>query len=217
MPEYCTCGAQLPPDARFCHKCGKPQRDEPTLEVVESAPPPGPSQPASLPPPEIGLHNSLAVRIAFLVGALTFVLSSLPLPPYVGMIWLLGAGFISVLLYRRRSGHPVSVRSGARMGWITGLCCFVIFTVIFTFSFAVAAYLFREGGAGAYFAQLRALGMPEDTIRKVEQAIRYFESPAQVAAFLLSFFVMFTGLVAIGGAIGAKILSQSSSGAGGRE
>ena len=27
VPEYCTCGAQLPPDARFCHKCGKPQYD----------------------------------------------------------------------------------------------------------------------------------------------------------------------------------------------
>src|ERR1017187_9471093 len=27
MPEFCTCGAQLPPDSLFCHKCGKPQRD----------------------------------------------------------------------------------------------------------------------------------------------------------------------------------------------
>ena len=27
--EFCTCGAQLPPDARFCHKCGKPQYDYP--------------------------------------------------------------------------------------------------------------------------------------------------------------------------------------------
>lgn len=217
MPEYCTCGAQLPPDARFCHKCGKPQRDEPLLDAAEIPLQSIPSPPAALAPPEIGFHNKLAVRIAFLVGALTFVLSSLPLPPYVGMIWLLAAGFVSVLLYRRRSGQSLSVRSGARMGWITGLCCFVIFTVIFTLSFAVAASLFREGGASAYFAQLRALGMPEDTIRKVEQAISFFQSPAQVAVFLLSFFVMFTGLVALGGAIGAKLLSQSSSGAGGRE
>ncbi len=38
MPDFCTCGAQLPLDALFCHKCGKPQRDviEPEPEI-ESA------------------------------------------------------------------------------------------------------------------------------------------------------------------------------------
>jgi hypothetical protein len=164
------------------------------------------------------LHNSLAVRIAFLVGGVAFLLILLPLPPYVGMVWLLGAGYVSVMLYRRRSGQPLTVRGGARMGWITGLACFVIFTVIFTFCFVAVTYLFREGGAAAYFAQLRALGMPEQSIEKIKQAVQFFENPAGIAAVLLWFFVTFTGLVAIGGAIGAKILSQgqSNSGAGGR-
>src|SRR5689334_2027095 len=40
MADFCTCGAQLPEDARFCHRCGKPQRNEtfavePTPEIVE--------------------------------------------------------------------------------------------------------------------------------------------------------------------------------------
>ena len=35
MPEFCTCGAELPPDARFCHRCGKPQREETALETVD--------------------------------------------------------------------------------------------------------------------------------------------------------------------------------------
>ena len=39
VPEFCTCGAQLPPDARFCHKCGKPQYDYPGVEEPEPAPP----------------------------------------------------------------------------------------------------------------------------------------------------------------------------------
>ena len=41
MPEFCSCGAQLPPDALFCHKCGKPQRD-----IVE-------------PDPAMGRHNAV--------------------------------------------------------------------------------------------------------------------------------------------------------------
>ena len=48
MSEFCTCGAELPPDALFCHKCGKPQREisahveeEPAVSVpVEMAVPP---------------------------------------------------------------------------------------------------------------------------------------------------------------------------------
>ena len=72
---FCTCGAQLPPDALFCHKCGKLQRDEPLPVPEELAPPPFAvvaAEPA--PPPEIGFHNSQAVRVAFLVGSLAFFL-----------------------------------------------------------------------------------------------------------------------------------------------
>jgi predicted amidophosphoribosyltransferase len=39
MPEFCTCGAELPPDARFCHRCGKPQREEIEPETVAPIPP----------------------------------------------------------------------------------------------------------------------------------------------------------------------------------
>ena len=35
MPDFCTCGAELPPDARFCHRCGKPQREEVIPETAE--------------------------------------------------------------------------------------------------------------------------------------------------------------------------------------
>ena len=36
MPEFCTCGAELPPDSRFCHKCGKPQREEIAVEEPQA-------------------------------------------------------------------------------------------------------------------------------------------------------------------------------------
>src|ERR1700751_3927993 len=48
----CTCGAQLPDDARFCHRCGKPQfeddiarlRDEKIREVQAALPVSTPSK-----------------------------------------------------------------------------------------------------------------------------------------------------------------------------
>src|ERR1700758_2499346 len=77
VPEFCTCGAQLPPDARFCHKCGKPQYDYPGVEEVEPATPP--AEIPILPPTlqvqlsnEISFHNRLAVRVGF-IAALTAV------------------------------------------------------------------------------------------------------------------------------------------------
>jgi len=212
VPDFCTCGVELVPGALFCHKCGKPQREDllagPEPAAIQE--PPVAAMPVRAATPEISFRNSLAVRTGFLVGALAFLLSSLPLPPPAGMIWLVGAGFLSVFLYRRRSGQPLTVGGGARMGWITGLWCFVLFTVIFTLSFAAVSFLFHEGGAATYFAQLRALGMPEDNLKKIEEAIRFFESPSRVVAFLLSFFVMHTGLVTLGGAIGARLLRGQS-------
>src|SRR5258708_21315931 len=68
MPDFCSCGAQLPEDARFCHKCGKPQREEIVVE-----PPPAP--PAAAAPPAPGdaaawprapsFRHPLAWRVGF--------------------------------------------------------------------------------------------------------------------------------------------------------
>ncbi|HYL84477.1 MAG TPA: zinc ribbon domain-containing protein, partial [Candidatus Angelobacter sp.] len=81
MPDFCTCGAQLPPDARFCHKCGKPQYDYPGL-AEETAPPEPPpvALPAPAPITDIGFHNRIAVRIGFLAAVTAILLGLFPLP-----------------------------------------------------------------------------------------------------------------------------------------
>ena len=75
--EFCTCGARLPEDARFCHKCGKPQREEPEIEAlareaeptveVEAAPIPTATAPPAL--STIGFRNPVAVRAAVIASA----------------------------------------------------------------------------------------------------------------------------------------------------
>ena len=107
MPEYCTCGTQLVPDALFCHKCGRPTREIVVPEPEVAAPPPPPPRPE---PPPLNLHNTLALRIALLVSLSATMLFFLP---YLN--WL-AAGFFAVFFYRRRTGYLLSMESGIWMG-----------------------------------------------------------------------------------------------------
>src|ERR1039457_5432790 len=120
MAEYCSCGAQLPPDALFCHKCGKPQRELVATEiesndypaaVVAAVPAPPPPRPQPVP---LNFHNRVAVRIALLAAVSATVLVVL-LP----LNWL-GAGFFAVFFYCRKTGFRLDVASGVKIGWITG-------------------------------------------------------------------------------------------------
>ena len=198
MPEYCTCGAQLPPDALFCHKCGKPQRDivvpEPqvTAPPPEDAPPPIPA-PTELPP--LNFHNGVALRIALMVAFTATLLSFLP---YLN--WL-AAGFFAVYFYRRRTGHFLNMESGVRMGWMTGLFMFVIMTCLLTAS----VFFFRSmGGAAAFQEQFKSAMDP-----RVLETLKMLQNPPDLAKLLLELLVFTTLLSMAGGALGAKMTGRN--------
>lgn len=202
MPEFCTCGAQLPDDARFCHKCGKPQRDEPIL--VEESPAIEPIQPEVVAAPEpaklpINLRNKAAVRAALLACLAVFFLS-IPLGALALLGMVLGGGF-AVYLYRRGTGQSLSVANGARLGWITGIFLFVLILLNFT---AVVAL------QPNYLEELRQeitknAILPEAEVRRV---IDLIFTPIGIGAMLVGMFVMSTLPPALGGAVGAKLLDR---------
>jgi hypothetical protein len=205
MPDFCTCGAELPPDARFCHKCGKPQREEAPIEPVVAAPP------ENLPPPAPrpvapSFHNPTAVRVGLFVASVTTLLF-MALP--IGfVVWLPAAGFISVYLFSRRTGQSLSVRSGARMGWIAGILSFVIFTVLFTIGTVAIAN--QPGGlSGAFREALRSRSIPE---QQLEDALQVLANPAgQILVYLfalLLWFMVTAVFCTAGGALGAKVLEK---------
>jgi hypothetical protein len=202
VPDYCTCGAELPPDARFCHKCGKPQREE--ILIEPPAPPPrleAPKAEAAPPPPPINFHNALAVRIGLLAAGLASLLNVMLV--YACPLWLVAAGFVCVYVYHRRTGQVLSISSGARMGWITGLFSFVIFTVLFTISFVQqvrSGELYKNLGNVPFF-QGSATELRELLSNPLYLALNVLLS----LAFL---FVLFTSLPIAGGALGAKVLSK---------
>jgi len=204
MAEYCTCGAQLVPDALFCHKCGKPLRElttpEPTPPPVsqhaEFPPPPAPPPPQALP---LNFHNPIAVRVAFLVALIATLLSWVPL---LNIVMWGGAGFCAVYLYRRRTGVLVNVRGGLSLGWITGVITFVLTTVIFTVTILPMA---SSGGISAMFkAQFKNASDPN-----VQEALRMLDTSTGLAAILLAtlfmMFIFITLLSMAGGALGAMM------------
>jgi hypothetical protein len=201
VPEYCTCGAQLPPDARFCHKCGKPQFDYPQPEPEPVPEPVAPVVAKRVVDTEIGFHNRTAVRVSFLVSLVAFLVTAFPLPPVVTLVRLLvcfvAAGFLAVYVYKRRTGQTVSIRAGARLGWMTGIFSFTIATVL-------------VAGTMLSLSTFRQQLMGKDP--NVDQVIRMMDDRGTMVGMLLFvllvMFVLYTLLPMLGGALCAKVLEK---------
>jgi uncharacterized membrane protein len=201
VPEYCTCGAQLPPDARFCHKCGKPQREEDVPVEEEPVVLPILPTPVAVEPPPISFRNATAVRVALATGIPMFLLSAVAGPlalavPVVG-------GFFAVYLYRRRTGEKITVLAGARLGWISGIIVFAIVTVVLTLVMLMLSQPDFVQSMRDQMAKMSSISQDELTKR-----IELLRTPSGLALGLLDTFLSYTLLTALGGAVGAKVLSR---------
>jgi len=206
MPEACSCGAELPDNARFCHRCGKPQREQ----DLPAAPAPA-SAPAAIESaarPAIHFGNPVALRVALLCASLSALLNSIPFVSFGCCLWITGAGFLAVFLYSRRTGLLLSSREGVRLGWITGLLTFVLTILLTAVNFALA-----RGAAGGFREAVRQSveKMPaRDAV--TQQMIDFLLSPAGLVLFLLTFlvveFVAMISLAIAGGAMGAKVMEK---------
>jgi len=199
MPEICSCGAQLPPDALFCHKCGKPQRQLLRTEVeaphveVPLPPPPQFVEPAAV---ALGFRNTAALRIALMVAA-TATIAGLILP----FLNYLAAGFFAVFFYRRRTGLLFNVGAGVKMGWITGVLAFFLSAI--SFSIQVLPHLNS-------IIQERMKGLSGQDPALVQQMQQFLETGPGIATALMfslaAMFIMITLLSMAGGALAAKLI-----------
>lgn len=210
MPETCTCGAQLPPDALFCHKCGKPQREIVVPEMpnatFQTALPEGiaPVPPPRREPPAPSFHNPLAVRVAAIV-AMSATVASMTLLPLVS--WPL-AGFFAVFFYCRRVGAAINVGAGARLGMITGVLMAAMSTALLSVLWLPAAF---QGKLGTLMEESMK-NLPGRDPAAMQQMMRSLSGSDMAFALvfgLVGVFVLITGLSMAGGALGAKILRRS--------
>lgn len=210
VEKYCTCGAQLPEDARFCHKCGKPQREEPQIEMLaresESDIEQDAIVPPTAPPPPltIGFRNPMAVRAALIASGLAMLAGLVPLPGLFHSIWQLGTiaagGFAAVYFYQRRTGDYLTLRAGLQIGWMTGLFCFVVTMIMLTLLLAVFA------GAGERGLQQITAESGRPEIAEAFQSLMM--NPALLVLTLVVAFFVMTMLASAGGALGSQVLDK---------
>jgi hypothetical protein len=203
MPTACTCGAPLPEDARFCHRCGKPQREE--LLEPEPAPrilietPPSPPKTA----PNLAFGNPLALRTALLVASATTVLEMIPFAIFVAPI--LG-GFATVMLYQRRSGQALSPGAGAKVAWLSAIFNSLLLTVLTAVNLAVAG----SSGFDGVRDQMRKQAMSPDQ----QQVVQMLNNPVFLAFCVLIvwviLFAIISALYMAGGAMGARFQKQKT-------
>jgi hypothetical protein len=202
MALICTCGAQLPDNARFCLHCGKPQREEDLRPMAEA-------QPAFVPPPPppVSFGNPIAFRVALISASISALLTKIPIMNLGCCLWMTGAGFLAAVLYARRTGLMLSVSDGVRLGWITGLLTSAISLVLMVVSFAL---LRRDGGIRELVRrQLETAPARDESVRQV---IDFLTSPAGFTIFLtvssVFFFIVAVSLSVAGGALGAKVMEK---------
>ncbi len=197
MPEFCSCGAQLPPDALFCHKCGKAQRE---IIEPEPIPPPPYADPTPPPPPTavaVNFQNRVAVRIAFVVAVSATIMSFIPL-----LNWA-AAGFFAVFFYRRRTGSFLNVGAGVQLGLMTGLLMCGFFTIIF-------AAQALSGSLGSQMQErLKHLPAQDPMVQQMMTFIQSGPGLATTLVFgLLMMFMVILCLSMAGGALGAKMVGR---------
>jgi uncharacterized protein involved in cysteine biosynthesis len=135
VEQRCTCGAVLPEQARFCHKCGKPQLEEDIVRLAAQEPAMPPAGPQAFttqsPAARIGFGNLRAVLITMGVAAFSLVLlcAAAIVAPLFGPIILCAAGFAAAKFYKRRTVEPLSPGGGAFLGLMTGLWLFLVVAI----------------------------------------------------------------------------------------
>ncbi|HXS93547.1 MAG TPA: zinc ribbon domain-containing protein [Candidatus Limnocylindrales bacterium] len=196
MNEICSCGTQLVPDALFCHKCGKAQRDiaavepEPVTPPAQFVPPETP-HPARVAPPSF--RNPVALKIALMLAFGATVLMFLPL-----LNWL-AAGFFAAFFYRRKTGSFLAVGDGVRLGWMTGVLTFPMAAVEQTM-------VMMSGRLGNVEEQMKSL--PGQDPQMVHQMAQFFQTGPGLVLMLSILFVFVTLLTIAGAAIGAKLVGR---------
>jgi len=200
MPETCTCGALLPPDAVFCHKCGKPQRELVEVEIVAPAPPrepmPAVLMAAPTEPQPVTFQNREAMRTALLAAVLaTFLV-------FLSFFAWIGAGFFAVFLYRRRTGRSMEVMACVRLGWLTGLLTFAIPAILFI---STIVLLHASGSMDTLHTMVQSSKDPQ-----YREAWETMQSASKLGAAFLQFFVFTTFCSMVGGLLCAGLAGRAN-------
>ena len=156
------------------------------------------------------VHWELAWKGALLCGVGAAVLSAIPITSLGFLIWMIGAGVLSVSLYRRQvPGATITPGMGMRVGALAGVFGFALDAI---FSLASFATLRSTGNFHQLMEeqmQKQLAGNPDPKVHQMmDNMLNWMNTPrgavTVIAFFLLVVGVVFVVLTAAGGALGAS-------------
>ncbi len=209
--ENCDCGWEgIPQGASFCPGCGKPL----TADARESERQANAFQRPQAAEEESGPLESVtfgtpgALRSCYWSAAFAAIIMSLPYASLLCFIVYPAAGFYSVHSFRRQTRKRVTLRAGAKLGFLTGVITFALLLILLT----IASTMPGSQGMSATLDELEASFKQQGETELVEQVQTLRANPASLG--LLAFvglsvlFGVTTGFAAAGGALGAKVLED---------
>lgn len=218
------CGAQVEEGTAFCKQCGAPQIRV-AYDEKPATPPLPPGTPEEMQPPaepvavegqapapvlSAGIDWSQAVPAAALGG---LFLAAAAIPVVGVLLWVVGAGLVTVALYRRRAPNSMLTPGlGARIGAISGLFGFAIFAGVFGVELLASRGSGRLRRLVQEVIQQAAARNPDP---RAQEAVQQMMTPAGLALLitfmLVVFLVVFLALSSAGGAVGAWLLGKKKS------
>jgi hypothetical protein len=226
------CQASIEEGTTFCPHCGAPQIR--VISPEDNTPLPSPSPPAEVAPgsysvpPTPGwtqggapfvpqttaIQWELAWKGALLAGVGAAILTAIPFVSVGCCLWMLGAGVLSVSMYRKQlPGALITPGMGMKLGALAGIFGFMINAVLTVLSFVV----FRSSGEfrRAMREQLekQMASNPDPKAQAiVHQFMDWMSTPQGAATFvvlmLLVLGVVFIVITAAGGALGASMAGR---------
>ena len=211
MEQTChRCGAVLGAGTAFCSQCGAPQVRVPetvTTPVATDNPGPATSEAAQSSGSLINWRHALPSAITAGLGMA--VASTLPIVNVLFPLWMLGGGWLAVILYRRRS--PLLLLSstiGGKIGALAGLLGFLFFAV-FTSSYLAIETLAMHQGEQIRALLRSALDQTAANNPQTQAISQWVQTPEGLAVFVafgtFLFFVAFLLLSTAGGVFAASL------------
>lgn len=209
--DTCDCGwSPVPQGASFCPGCGKPLTDlaRESERQANSFQRPPEEEEAAGPVDRVTFGTPGALRSCYWSAAFAAIIMSLPYASLLCFIVYPGAGFYSVHSFRRQTNKRVTLRAGAKLGFLTGVITFALLLILLT----IANSMPGSPGLSGSLDELEASFEQQGESELVDQVRTLRGDPTALAFIaLIGLSVVFgvtTGFATAGGALGAKVLED---------
>ena len=150
---------------------------------------------------------------ALMSGILLGVLTTLPVVNLACLLWVGGAGILTIYFFRSENRVLISSRMGANLGFITGLFGAAVWQLLeIALIFITGPEAIKEGMQEIREMILKIENLPPESFQTLEQMMELFGNPLNLNVILISLIIKFLicgTLTTLGGVLGANLFCKN--------